>query len=121
MPSTPDYANRILDEARNAIAPHASALELAFESRRNHLLTSIDQLAPRLEAIKGVELPKIERILTDALQESAWQNQLEVNLLAEFSAGMPRKETQEEVLTLLLDTANQFAAAVALLVVRGDE
>jgi hypothetical protein len=121
MPSTPDYANRILDEARNAIAPHASALEVAFESLRNHLLTSLDQLAPRFEAIKGFELPKVERILTDAIQETAWQNQLEVNLLAEFSSGMRRKETQEEILTLLLDTASQFAAGVALFVVRGDE
>lgn len=121
MPSTPDYANRILEETRQAIAPHASALEVAFESLRNHLLTSLDQLAPKLEALKGVELPKVERILTDAVQESAWQNQLEVNLLAEFSGGMRRKETQEEILTLLLDTANQFASGVALFVVRGDE
>jgi hypothetical protein len=121
MPSTHDYVNRILDETRQAISPHASALEVAFESLKNHLLTSLEQLAPKLEAIKGVELPKIGRILTDAIQESVWQNQLEVNLLAEFSGGMRRKETQEEILTLLLDTSYQFAPGVALFVVRGDE
>ncbi len=121
MPSSADYANRIQDETRRAFEPRISALQVAFESLRNHLLTSIDQLAPKLDAIQSLELPEVERVVSEAMKEAAWQNQVEVNLLAEFASGMRRKETQEEILTLLLDTSHQFAHGVALFVVRGDE
>jgi hypothetical protein len=121
MPSGPDYAKRILDETRRVLDPRISALQVAFESLKNHLLTSISQLTPQLEAIQGIVLPTAEGIVTEAMKEAAWQNQVEVNLLAEFANGMRRKETQEEILSLLLDTAHQFAHGVALFVVRGDE
>ncbi len=121
MPSSPDYANRIVSETRRVLDPRVSALQAAFESLRNHLLTSIDQLAPKLDAIQCIELPKAEQIISEAMREAAWQNQVEVNLLAEFAAGIRRKETQEEILALLLDTAHQFAHGVALFVARGNE
>ncbi len=121
MPSSSEYTIRIQDETHRVLDPRISALQSAFEGLRGHLLTSIEQLAPKLDAIKGIELPAVERIVSEAMKEAAWQNQVEVNLLAEFGNSMRRKETQEEILSLLLDTAHQFAHAVALFVARGEE
>lgn len=121
MPSSPDYSNKILADTRNALGPRISALQAAFDSLRSHLIASVDQLMPKLEALQSIELPNAEQIVSEAMRDAAWQNQVEVNLLAEFASGMRRKETQEEILSLLLDTAHQFAYGVALFVVRGDE
>ncbi len=121
MPSSSDYTIRILDEAQRVIDPRVSALQSAFEGLRSHLLTSIEQLTPKLDALKSIDLPAAERIVSEAMKEAAWQNQVEVNLLAEFAGSMRRRETQEEILSLLLDTAHQFTYAAALFVARGDE
>ncbi len=119
MPSGRDYANRLLDEANRTFAPHLSGLQEALQSLRNHLTASLEQLVPKFEAIKTVDMVATGNILSEAIEEVRRQRLQEIALLAEFGRDLRKKETQEEILSLLLDAAHRYAPHVALLALRG--
>ncbi len=119
MPSGRDYANRLLDEANRTFAPHLSGLQEALQSLRSHLTASLEQLVPKLEAIKTVDMVATGNILSEAIEEVRRQRQQDIALLAEFGRDLRKKETQEEILSHLLDAAHNYAPHVALLALRG--
>ncbi len=118
MPSGRDYANRLLEEANRTYAPHLSGLQEALQSLRNHLTASLDQLAPKFDAIRTVELAATGNILAEAIEEVHRQRQQDIAFIADFGRGLRQKETQEEILAHLLDAAHRYAPRVALLVER---
>jgi hypothetical protein len=81
---------------------------------------SIQKVEEKLQAILQTEIPITDEILAEAVEEVTRQRDLERVSLAHFIHEMRLKETQQEILTLLLEEANRFAPRVALFVMRED-
>jgi hypothetical protein len=121
MPSGSDYAKRLLEEAHRSFAPHLSSLQEAVQSLRGHLAVSLDQLAPKLEAVETIQLPEADRIIAEVVAEIHAKKEEETELLASFARDLRSLETQEEILNLLLDRAAQLTPRIALFVTRGEQ
>ena len=128
MPSGQEFASRLRDETRRTLAAHLASFEGEFrtlQARLSTSLSSVEQLARRLEPVAEVDTSPLEKVLADALagvsEESARSRGEENSFLAHFAHEMRRKETQEEILSLLLDGAHQHAPRVLLFVARGNQ
>lgn len=125
MPSGQDYALRLRKEARRALATHVHSVEEELRTLQNNLAASVAQISQRLGSILDIEIPAIDAILADAVAETvrvgARCRTEEMLGFARFAYEMRRKETQEEILSSLLDGARRYAPRLALLVTRGNQ
>ncbi len=121
MPSSHDFAQRLLAEAYRTLGPQVRGLEQEFQSFSSSLSAYLDEISRKLESLRNVELPTTEVILAEIFKEIIQQKDQETGSMALFARQVRQKETQEEILTLLLDAAHKFAPYVALFAVRGDQ
>jgi hypothetical protein len=124
MTSGQDFAARIREQARNAAAPHVTGLGEGLQELQASLSTLIHALGSKIELMQSIEIPMVDSILTEAANESSEaairQRDAERVALTHFAHDMRAKETQEELLNLLLDEAGRFAPRVGLFIVRED-
>ena len=109
--------NRLRDEVRKLFSQQTAAVEEEFRSFQGQIATSLAQINTKLGLLKSADLPLSAETL---VVEEAQRKEQETTNLAHFAHDMLQKETQEEILTLLLEGTHQFAPRVALFVVRGD-
>jgi hypothetical protein len=128
MPSGQDFASRLLDETRRTLAGHLLSFEEEFRILQANLAASnsaIDQIAQRLGSARSIDTSAVEATLADALAASAEEGirkrDEEMLFLAHFAHDIRQKETQEEILGLLLDGAHRYAPRLALFVTRGEQ
>jgi hypothetical protein len=119
MPSGQEYAQRLREDAQRTLAPQANDLEQELNNIKNDLLLSLGQLGQKLEALRSLALPEAESIVVEAFQEATRVKDLRLGSIARFAHEIRRKETQEEILQLLLDEAGKLAPRVALFIARG--
>jgi hypothetical protein len=120
MPPRQDYASRIREQVQQAIVPHLSGLREEFKALQATLASSAARLDVELDAVRDMEIPMLDVILADAIDQVIRDRDLERVSLAHFARDMRLKETQEEILALLLAEAARFAPRVALFLIRGD-
>lgn len=126
MSSDQNFPKRLREAAQRALAPKIDELtaEIAGDLQ-NRVSESLNQLKTRFEAIGDVEFPEalqiVEEAVSSASAESAHRKEEMLGYLAHFAHDVRAKETQEEILNLLLDGAQRFAPRVALFVSRGDQ
>ncbi|MBN2321229.1 MAG: hypothetical protein JXR49_19270 [Acidobacteria bacterium] len=120
MPSERDYAERLREQAYKTLSPQINDLEKELKEFSSALSTGIYQIERKLEAINQVELPTTKVVLDEILQDVLRQKDQEEKSLVHFTRDLRIRETQEEILGLLLDYANSFFPHVALFTVRND-
>ena len=120
MPSDRDYAERLREEAYKTFSPQIKDLEAELKELSNSLSSGIQQIEQKLEAISHVELPTAEIVVDEILEDVLRQKGQEEESLVLFARDIRRKETQEEILGLLLDYINKFFPRVALFTIRND-
>ncbi len=122
MSSGQDYTNRLLENVRQTLAPQATGLADDLRDLQNYLSSS---LLPRIEekvsALREIEFPSLASIVTESLEAVIRQKNAEKAILARFSREIRARETQGEILALLLETAHLVAPRVVLLVVRDEQ
>ena len=109
--------NRLRDEVRKLFSQQTAAVEEEFRSFQGQIATSLAQINTKLGLLKNADLPLSAETL---VVEEAQRKEQETTNLAHFAHDMLQKETQEELLTLLLEGTHQFAPRVALFIARGD-
>jgi hypothetical protein len=120
MPSAQDCAERLREQAYRTLLPQIHDLEQELQSVTSSLSAGFGKIGQKLEALQKIELPTTELILREILDEVIRQKDSETNSLLLFMRGLLQKETQEEILSLLLDGTHEYFPRVALFVVRGD-
>jgi hypothetical protein len=120
MPSAQDCAERLREQAYRTLLPQVRELEQELQSVNNSLKTGFEQVHHKLESLRNIELPTTESILNEVLDGVIRQKDLETDALVLFMRGLRQKETQEEILSFLLDSTQQYLPRVALFAVRGD-
>ncbi len=120
MPSSEDYAKQLIEEANRTLAPHRIGLEEALSGLRNHFLVSLDQIAPRILSAMSLDLPMAGQVIAEAIREVEGRAQADMSRIADFGRDLRRQETQEDILSLLLETARSFAPRTVLFVQRGE-
>jgi hypothetical protein len=126
MLSASDYAQRLREGAQQLLDVRAAALQKALADLRDRLSSSLAEVEQRLGSLRGFELPDVDAVLAEAVKEATAavtrrageERERLLGFLAHFSHDVRQKETQEEILNLLLDAASMFAPRVALFVTR---
>jgi len=120
MPSPQDFAERLREQAYKTLSPQIQDLEQELQNVTSSLSEGVQQIERRLEALLHIELPTTEPVLEEFLGEAFRQNERETGDLAHFARAVRRLETQEEILTSLLDSAQKCFPRIALYVIRGN-
>jgi len=121
MPSAQDFAERLRKQAYKTLSPQIKDLEEKLKDLGNSVSDGVRQIEQKLEALQHIELPTTKLVLDEIQEELHWQRDLKANALARFTRSVRQKETQEEILALLLDGAHTYFPRVALFAVRGEE
>jgi hypothetical protein len=119
MPSAQDCAERLREQAYRTLLPQVRDLEQELKSVSSSLLAGFEQIERKIESLSKIELPTAELVLNEILESVVRQKDTEANALVLFMRGLRQKETQEEILSFLLDGVHQFYPRVALFAVRG--
>jgi hypothetical protein len=120
MPSAKVCAERLREQAYKTLLPQIRDLEEELKALGSSLSAGVHQIERRFEALRQIELPTTELILEEILGEIVRQKDLETSLLARFARDVCKKETQEEILTFLLDEAQPYSPRLALFAAKGD-
>ena len=115
-----ECADRLREHAQKTLTPQIQALEDELQDVSGLLATKIRNIGYKLEALRHTELPATETVLNDYLWDDIRKRDLDGEALALFIHELKTKETQEEILSSLLDSAVNYFPRVALFVVRGD-
>ena len=120
MPSERDYAERLREQAYKTLSPQINDLEQELKEFSSSLSSGIYQIERKLEAISQIELPTTKVVLDEIIQEVVRQKDHEEKSLVLFTRDLRNRETQEEILGLLLDYANRFFPRIALFTLRNN-
>jgi hypothetical protein len=118
MPRTEDYSTRLRAEALQELSPRIESLKEELRAFKNNFAESLGQFEEKVHALGSLELAAGENILTEAVDCAVQQKDQEIALLANFIVEIQQKETQEEILGLLLDRAHEYSQRLALFIVR---
>src|SRR5262245_48683090 len=103
MQTGSDYTNRLLQEVRDALAHRAAT----FQQDLRHLASSFEeglqQLEPKLATLRDFEIPAAEALFSEAIGHTRTRSAEDLDRLGRFSREIRLCETQEEILTALLD------------------
>ncbi|MDR1727986.1 MAG: hypothetical protein LBT74_08740 [Acidobacteriota bacterium] len=100
------------------MTPQIQALEDELRSVSDRLATGVRDLGCKLDALRNIELPVTAPVLDDYLRGDIERRDLEGRSLARFTRLVRGLETQEEILSALLDAAATYSPRVALYTVR---
>jgi hypothetical protein len=120
MPSAQDCAERLREQAYRTLSPQIRGLEQELQSISTTLSDGVHQLGRKLEALSRIELPTTELVLEQLLGSIIREKDLQASTLILFARALRQQETQEEILTSLLEAAKKYSACAALFVVRGN-
>ena len=120
MPSAQDCAERLREQAYRTLLPQIRDLEQELQNIRAALSTGVHQIGQKLEALSHIELPTTELVLNEILGDVTRETDLRSSALVLFAHTLRGKETQEEILSLLLDSAHKYFPRTAILAVRGN-
>jgi hypothetical protein len=120
MPSVRDCADRLREQAHKTISPKIQDLQEELQQVSSLLSAGVRQIETKLDALRHTELPATELVLDKLLEDEIRKRDLEGKTLSHFMHELRTKETQEEILTLLLDSAVQYFPQIALFTARGD-
>ncbi|MEJ2109745.1 MAG: hypothetical protein P8Z37_07515 [Acidobacteriota bacterium] len=120
MPSERKYAERLREQAYKTLSAQTKDLEEELAELKNSFSSSIYQLERKLEAVNRIELPAAEVVLDEIMEDVLRQKNRDEQSISVFARDIRLKETQEEILGMLLDSASQFFTRVALFSVRKD-
>jgi len=120
MPSAQNCAERLREQAYRTLLPQIRDLEQELQSISNSLSSGVQQIGQKLEALRHIELPTTELVLTEILGDVTRGTELKSTALVQFALAVRQKETQEEILTLLLDSVHRYFNRAALFAVRGN-
>ncbi len=127
MPSSQDFSSRLRDEIHRALAGRLQIHEEELQKLRESLaasISSLDALSLKPGGGSSIDTSNVEgifeEVLADADSECARRKDEELSFLAHFSHETRQKETQEEILNLLLDAAHRYAPRLVLFVTRGN-
>jgi hypothetical protein len=120
MPSARDCTERLREQAYRTLLPQIQDLEEELQNITGSLSTGIQQIERKLEALRRIELPTTELVLEEILGDVIRQKEQEKSDMALFSSNLRKKETQEEILGFLLESARRYSPLIALFAVRGD-
>jgi hypothetical protein len=126
MPSASDYAKRFREDAQRLLDTRTAGLQQVFADLKAKLSSSLVEVDQCLGSIQHLEFPQADSVLGEALdeisagviRESKEERERVLSFLAHYAHELRQKETQEEILKLLLDAASRFAPRVALFVTR---
>jgi hypothetical protein len=119
MPSAQDCAERLREQAYRTLLPQIRDLEQELHTFNNSLSSGFHQLGQRLDALSHIELPTTEPVLNEILGDVIRETDNRASDLLLFAHTLRQKETQEEILSLLLDGAHKYFPRTALFAVRG--
>jgi len=128
MPSPTDYAGRLKEEVERVLTSHRAGLQNALHDLRTRLTLSLERLEQLLASMQSADFSAAEILVSEATGHASEaaariakkERDQTLGLLARFSHDIRLKETQEEILNLLLDAASHFAPQLALFVTRED-
>jgi hypothetical protein len=120
MPSERKYAERLREQAYKTLSPQLKDLEKELQELSDSVSNGVYRLERKIEAVSRVELPTTEVVLDEIMDEVLRRKKEDEKTLASFVRDVRRKDTQEEILGLLLDCAGEFFQKAALFSVRGD-
>lgn len=120
MPSAQDCAERLREQAYRTLLPQIRDLEKELQNVNHSLAAGFRQIEQKLEALGHIELPTTELVLSEILGDVTREIELKTNALVRFSHELRQKETQEEILALILDAAHRYFPLTALFAVRGN-
>lgn len=128
MLSASDYAQRLREDAQHLLEVRTASLQKALADLNDRLSSSLAEVEQRLESLRGFELPNADAVFAEAVKEATAavtrregeERERLLGFLAHFSHDIRQKETQEEILNLLLDAASRFAPRVALFIARDE-
>ena len=121
MPSAQHCAQRLREQAYRTLLPQIRDLEQELQSINASLSSGVHQIERKLEALSHIELPTTEVVLDEVLGDVTREYEARTGSLALFAQGLRGKETQEEILTSLLEFAQKYFPRTALFAVRGDQ
>ena len=108
-----------MEQSCKLIASQVQALEDELQTVNNLLADKIRSIGYKLEALRHTELPASESVISEYLRDDIKKRDIEGDMLALFTRELRTKETQEEILSALLDSAVNCFPLVALFAVRG--
>jgi hypothetical protein len=120
MPTAQDCAERLREQSYRTLLPQIQDLEQELQNVNNSLSTGIHQIGRKLEALSHIELPTSELVIAELLGDVARDKDLQPSTLVLFAHGLRQKETQEQILSSLLDAVRKYCARTALFVIKGD-
>jgi hypothetical protein len=120
MPSAKDCAEKLRELAYKTLLPQIRDLEEELKTVGSSIFIGVHRVERKLESLRQIELPTTELILEEILGEIIRQKNQETSQLACFARDVCKKETQEEILSFLLDEAQKYSPCLALLAARGD-
>jgi hypothetical protein len=121
MPSAQECAERLREQAYRTLLPQIRELEQELQSLSTSFSAGVHQIERKLEALSHIELPATELVLGEILDEAIRRKDAESSALASFAQDVRKKETQEEILGFLLDSAHTYSPRLALFAVRGEQ
>jgi hypothetical protein len=120
MPSEQKYAERLREQAYKTLSPQVKDLEKELKELSDSVSNAMYRLERKIEAVGRIELPTTEVVLDEIMEDVLRQKRKDEQTFASFARDIRGKETQEEILGLLLDCAGRFFRKAALFSVRGD-
>ena len=127
MPSSQDPFSRLRDEIHGALSAQLRNWDTELKRLQASFTTSLaslDEISRKLQGGGGMDTSGVDEILEEVLASAASdgvrRKDEELSFFAHFSYEIRQKETQEEILNLLLDTAHRYAPRLVLFVTRGN-
>jgi hypothetical protein len=121
MSSVPDFESRLRHEARQTLSPHLQSLKEELQSLESRVSASLKQVEEKVVILDGVDFSPAVETMKEALGVVVAKCAEDTENLSQFARNMRTRETQEEILTLLLDSSLRYAPRVTLFVLRGEQ
>ncbi len=129
MADLDDFSANLRAEARKMLEPHLQALEEELQGFGSRFAEASGRIEQYLASIRNLDLRDSAAFLTEAVaqardetaREVVSENDKAMSFLAHYIHDVRHRETQEEILNLLLDGARMFAPRAVLFVARGNK
>ena len=121
MASGPDYANRLQKEIQKSLATHSKALQKEVQSLRNHFAADLKRIEDKLDSLQKFDDYIAGNLFRKAFEEIRKEHEAKISSLVLFAHNLRKKETQEEILAMLMDEVSELAPRAAIFAVRGDQ
>lgn len=120
MSSAQNCAERLREQAYRTLLPQIRDLEQELQKISTSFSAGFQQVERKIEALSHIELPTTELVLNELLGDVTREKDLQASSLVLFARTLRSKETQEEILALLLEAAQEYFSHTALFVTRGN-